>query len=107
MNSYGVRCIFKLPKEDINNKKYVYEERITIWQATTIDDALDLAVTEAKEYSSRINGSEFTGLSQAFFMFKPVEKNGVEVFSLLRESDLETDDYLDTFFSTGNERQKK
>jgi len=30
---------------------------------------------------------------------------GAEVFSLLRESDLEPDAYLDAFFDTGTERQ--
>lgn len=32
-------------------------------------------------------------------------RDGAEVFSLMRDSDLEPDDYLDAFFSTGNERQ--
>lgn len=80
---------------------------MTVWLASDIDEAIDKAETEAKEYCSDLGDAEFIGLSQAFWMFETIEANGIEVFSLLRESDLEEDEYLDAFFSTGHERQKR
>jgi hypothetical protein len=47
---------------------------------------------------------EYTGLAQAYWLVDE-PTNGTEVFALVRESALETDDYLDRFFDTGNERQ--
>jgi hypothetical protein len=107
MNSYSVRCICRVPTEKINQSKYVYEERVTIWQAKDIDEAIDKAEVEMKNYCKDLGDAEYIGLSQAFWMFESVEANGLEVFSLLRESNLEPDEYLDTFFSTGHERQKR
>jgi len=104
MNSYSVRCIVEIPKEEFNSLAYLYEERITAWLATDIDQAIDKAITEVKDYCEA-NGYRFTGLSQAYWMTEQVSLDGVEVFSLLRESDLPSDEYLDAFFSTGNERQ--
>ena len=106
MNSYGVRCILEVPVESINAKKFLYEERITIWRAESLDDAIDRAEEEARTYCNAREGFKYSGLSQAFWMFQTIEENGVEVFSLLRESDLEIEDYLDRFFSTGDERQQ-
>jgi len=106
MNSYGIRCIFSCPKEDFNTLTYLYEERITVWTADDIDAALDRAINEAKSYADA-NEFTYSGLAQAFWMFTEIDVSGVEVFSLLRESDLEADVYLSLFFSTGHERQKK
>lgn len=106
MHSYGIRCVFELPTESINTKRFLYEERVTVWSAENIDQAIDLAEVEALAYCSGKNGARFTGFSQAFWMFQPIQISGMEVFSLIRESDLEQEDYLDRFFSTGDERQQ-
>jgi hypothetical protein len=106
MNSYGVRCIFACPKEDFNTLTYLYEERITVWTTNDIDAVLDHAIDEAKSYAEE-NKFTYAGIAQAFWMFTEIDVNGIEVFSLLRESDLETDVYVSSFFSNGHERQKK
>lgn len=106
MNSYGVRCVFELPTEAKVTGTCLYEERITVWRANDVDEAIDMAEAEASSYCRENEGFHFTGLSQAFWMFTPVDINGVEVFSLLRESDLEQDEYIDQYFSTGGERQQ-
>ena len=105
MNSYGVRSVFDCPKEEFNTLAYLYEERVTVWKADDIDAALDRAIDEAKSYADA-NGFTYSGLAQAFWMFSRIDVNGVEVFSLLRESDLEIEQYLDSFFSNGHERHK-
>ncbi len=103
MDSYSVRCIFRWEPRPDNQAKYLYEERITLWHANNLDHAIELAVSEAREYAAE--EFEFLGLSQAYALFEPLAESGIEVFSLLRESDLEPEDYLDTFFDTGGERQ--
>ena len=107
MNSYGIRCIFEHTPRHYNTLAHLYEERITVWVAESIDDALDLASTEAHKYCENDEFVEFTGLSQAFWMFEPIESHGAEVFSLMRESNLEQEAYLNHFFSTGDERQQR
>jgi len=94
---YSVRCIFRWLGPP------TYEERITIWQGSSLDEAIELAESEAHSYAE-LTGSEFLGLSQAYEI-SDGPMTGAEVFSLLRESDLEPDAYLDAFFDTGTERQ--
>ena len=104
MNSYAVRCVIEIPKQEFNTLAFLYEERITVWQAADIDEAIDKAIGEVEAYSTKHNFS-YTGLSQGYQMLSQIDLDGVEVFSLLRESDLSPEEYLDTFFSTGSERQ--
>lgn len=105
MATYSVRCIFRWAPRADQTKRHLYEERITVWAADTLDEAIELAEAEAAEYASE--GEEFLRLSQGFWMFEDLvlPRQGIEVFSLLRESDLEPREYLDAFFDTGLERQ--
>jgi hypothetical protein len=98
MNSYGVRCIFACPKAAFNTLDYLYEERITVWRAKDINEALDRAIEEAYVYS-RTHSFEYGGLAQAFWMFSELPIDGIEVFSLLRESNLHLEEYLSTFLA--------
>lgn len=103
MESFSVRCIFKwVPRVD-QALNHLYEERITLWQAESLEQAIEFAENEALEYSDE--SCEFLGLSQGYAMFQPVQENGIEVFSLLRESNLESKLYLKSFFESGSERQ--
>lgn len=103
MDSYSVRCIFRWAPRQDQKAKYLYEERITLWQAESIDHAIELAEQEAEAYASE--NMEFLGYSQAYALFKSVPANGIEVFSLLRDSDLAPDKYIDTYFDTGREHE--
>jgi hypothetical protein len=104
MPVYSVRCIFRwLPRQG-QALRNLYEERITLWTAPNIDAAIELAETEALEYASE--GEEYLGLSQAYALYDEVGPSGIEVFSLLRESDLEPREYLNAFFDTGHERTR-
>jgi hypothetical protein len=49
--------------------------------------------------------ADYTGLAQASLYNPP--SDGAEVFSLIRDSQLSPDDYLNTFFDTGSERQQR
>jgi len=97
---YGVRCIFRAPSSR------AYEERIVIWRADTFEDAIALAEADASEYAEDI-GWQYLGLSQAYRISADQIEPGVEVFSLIRDSELPSETYLDRFFATGAEHQQQ
>ncbi|HTU74021.1 MAG TPA: hypothetical protein VMG38_10940 [Trebonia sp.] len=98
---YSVRCLFRWQ----GWAGRPYEERITLWRARSLDDAIELAEGEAGEYADGEN-IEFLGFSQAYALSAESGIGaGTEVFSLLRDSDLPPRDYLDGFFGTGTEHQ--
>lgn len=103
MNSYSVRCIFRWEQRQDQKAKHLYEERITLWLAESFNHAIELAEQEAEDYASE--NMEFLGYSQAYELFESTPINGIEVFSLLRESDLDSEKYINTFFDTGRERE--
>jgi hypothetical protein len=98
---YTVRCVFRSDSEGGS----LYEERLTLWQADNLDDAIAVAESEALAFAQTID-VEYLGLAQGYWLSVP-PRNGAEIFSLCRESDLEPDDYLDRFFDTGTERQRQ
>ena len=103
MDSSGwvsVRCVFR----DTGTGKQLYEERITLWRADDVDVGISRAEQEAKNYAE-VNSVEYLGLAQAYLIAE-LPADGSEIFSLVRGSDLGPDDYLDTFFDTGEERQR-
>jgi hypothetical protein len=103
MESYSVRCIFLWAPRPGSVTSHVYEERITLWHATDIDEAISLAEAEAEEYAS--DGERFLGFSQAYRLPEPLSVSGCEVFSLLRGSELSPQEYISHFFSTGSEHE--
>jgi len=52
-----------------------------------------------------VNG-RYLGLAQAYAM-EGEPRHGAEVYSLMRNSDLPPQPYLDTFFDAGTERQDR
>ena len=79
---------------------------MTIWRARSFDDAIAEAETDAAAYAGDPvdTGNEYLGLLQVYAMPEP-PAHGAEVFSLIRDSELDADAYLDQFFDTGRERQ--
>jgi hypothetical protein len=105
---YAVRCIFRQQflEELEEADARIFEERITLWRARSDDHAIELAEEEAAEYAALLEaGVEYLGLAQCYRLADE-PGHGSEVFSLLRESELDRDAYLDTFFDTGTERQR-
>jgi ankyrin repeat protein len=105
MPIYTVRTLIKWEKRSDQSKSYLYEERITAWNALSHVDAIKEAEKEVNEYAG--DDSEALNLFQAYWLDDDIElvTQGAEVFSLLRESDLEPADYINAFFDTGEERQ--
>ena len=97
---YSVRCVFATRSSD--DTDFIYEERITTWLAPSFEAAVAMAEEEAEEYTAFFERQTYVGLAQAFWMFD-TPRHGAEVFSLMRDSALEPEEYLSTFFTTGAE----
>ena len=95
MGWYAVRHVIK--NED------AYEERITVWEAASAEEAIARAESEAAEYAWE--GTEPLSLYQSFELDE-APRDGAEVFSLIRRSELPPSQYLDAFFSTGSELEQ-
>ena len=103
---FAVRCVFAVPTantDDDDSPDMTYEERVTLWRASGFDTAIVLAEQDARDYAEAVDAS-YLGLAQAYRLAEE-PGHGSEVFSLMRDSDLDVDDYLDSFFDTGDERQ--
>lgn len=107
---YAVRCVFVASENkpwgpaDLKPGEADYDERVTLWQADSADAAIALAEVEAEEHAEMLE-CEYTGLAQSYLCAADPGQ-GVEVFSLIRRSDLEPDANLDRFFDTGDEFQR-
>jgi hypothetical protein len=103
---YAVRCVFLLgwPPEFAGR---TYEERITLWRAKSGAHAIERAEEEALRHADTIVGSpsRYLGLAQAYHLYDE-PKDGAEIFSLCRVSELAPTVYLNQFFDTGDERQR-
>ena len=98
---YGVRCVFRWDHGGC------YEERITLWRAGSFDEAIELAEAEANAYAQDLEDYPLTYVEFAqAYKLSDVPGHGAEVFSLPRDSDLEAQEYLSTFFDTGREHQQ-
>jgi len=95
---YAVRCVFRLlPGID----RYV--ERIALWQADSFTDAIAIAEPDAENRAGR-EGLEYLGFADAFRthqMHHDHPDHGDEVFSLLRDSGLTPERYVQSFFTAG------
>lgn len=99
MSWFSVRHVIR------NNDSF--EERITLWEASSPDEAIAKAEKEAAEHVAMLGESyKVLDLFQSFELFSP-PGDSVEVFSLIRDSELAADDYVDAFFDTGTEYQRK
>lgn len=101
-NWFGVRCVFELnPETRADADPRSFEERVTIWQASGSDVAIELAEAEAVDYATILD-ARYLGLAQAYKIAGPPIQ-GWEAFSLIRQSELAPEEYLSEFFDTGRE----
>ena len=101
---FAVRCVFACGWLATELGRPLYEERITLWRAPNVEDAVE----QAEAYAATIDDAPDTylGLAQAYRL-DGEPGDGTEVFSLLRESALAPEVYLDAFFDTGTERARE
>jgi hypothetical protein len=94
-----VRCVLHFA----GGPRSLYEERITLWRAADFEQAIDLAEADARDYAGAIVG-DYIGLAQAY-QLADEPGHGMEVYSLMRDSDLGPEAYVNRFFDAGDERQ--
>ncbi|WIX98908.1 hypothetical protein QRX60_33280 [Amycolatopsis mongoliensis] len=97
---YAVRCVFRWT----GTEERPYEERITLWRAADLGTAVARAEAEAREYAAD-TGVTYLGLAQGYATGVQDLAPGCEVFSLLRDSSLPPEKYLDRHFDTGGEHR--
>ena len=99
---FAAKCIYRHDQlKPIGGKKYVYEERIVLVQADDMDSAIIKAEKEAKEYADL--DTTYLEYVNVFNLFDYIIHNGSELYSSMRSSDLESEQYIDTFYDTGYE----
>jgi len=98
LSLFGVRCVFEW-KAQPGARRRLYEERVLLWRAVDFDDAIAKAEVEAAEYVARREAadpgpSHYLAFAQAYRLRERDEPgNGIEVFSMLRGSDLKPGKY--------------
>ncbi|MCU1368947.1 MAG: hypothetical protein JWO77_141 [Ilumatobacteraceae bacterium] len=109
---YAVRTLFRAVETpeaalpDLAEGESAYEERITLWQATSFEEAIARAEEEAAEYAEFLNVEHVSEFAQAYHVADVPPRDGSEIFSLIRYSPLAPEPYVDRFFDTGTERQE-
>ena len=99
---YAVRSLFRIAGQPESG----YEERLTLWQAGSPDEALSRSEAEAEEYAEFAGAVHLAGFAQVYPLADVPPRDGAEVFSLVRDSALPPNAYVDRFFATGQERQQ-
>ncbi len=104
---YSVRFLFVHTPID-PNEPTGFEERITVWHATSVDDAFARAEAEAKQYVQTLDPSLWShhevALEQSYWMVTELG-DGAEVFAQLRKSPLRPDQYISMFADVGSSEQ--
>ena len=101
---YGARTVYNAYPNRVSDTK-IYEERIIVLLATSSDEAIKVAEEEANNYAKDF-GMLYLGYVNVFQLLEETIKNKSEVYSLLRESNLDSTQYLNSFFDTGGEKTR-
>ena len=104
---YGARSVYELVGRDSQeNGTKLFEERIVLVKASSMEEAMEEAEKEATAYASEDSGFIYLGYINVYKLADTRVKNKTEVYSLMRESALAPQEYIDRFFDTGLERTK-
>jgi Domain of unknown function (DUF4288) len=103
---YTAKTIYKHHRVEDDTPKTVFEERIILLQAADFGDAIAKAEAETAEYCGTDGEIVYLGFVDVFHLFDKTVGHGIEVYSLMRESDLSDKDYLDHFYDDGKERRQ-
>ena len=103
---YGAKCIFLHSDLQSENGR-VYEERVVLIKAENLDEAIERAEKEAKEYAQNLEGCVYLDFVNVFHIYDESIEDGTEIYSLMRDSKLSKNKYLNRFYDTGKERTKK
>jgi hypothetical protein len=100
---FAVKCLFSHPARADASERFLYEERITLWRASSFQEAFALAEAEAAEYA-RSSTCTFVRATDSFHLFEDSVSHGSEVWSVMRGSGMEPELYAETFCATPRDR---
>lgn len=95
-----------------------YEERVTVWDADDFDAAYAFARSEAEHHAKAFRAASVLPLFHVFRLFEDptstfpgpttaeifsLAGHGAELFSLMRDSKLDPETFVETFISLGAE----
>lgn len=104
---YGARSVYELVGGGSQeNGARLFEERVVLVKAGSFDEAIIEAEKEALAYANEGSGFVYLGYVSVYKLTDEKVGNKTEVYSLMRESNLSPQKYLDGFFDTGHERTK-
>ncbi len=102
---FSVQSIYQCDGPEFDQFRYAYEERIVLFRASSFEDAIAQAEHEAEGYGKR-NATKPLDYFMAYQLDDEDLPGGIEVFSLIRDSNLEDREYLERHYDTGNERAR-
>ena len=103
---YSAKTVYKHHFIEDGDTKFLFEERVVLFRAASLDDAIVQAEAEAAKYCAGSSRPiKYINYVMAYqLLFEEEVGHGTEVFSLMRESTLSNNAYLDRFFDDGHER---
>lgn len=102
---FGVKCLFEHRGLEAKPGNRVYEERIIVVLASSFEEAVARAETEAAEY---IGGhGKYLGFCDAYGTGRAVLAEGGEVYSLMREVALDQREFIDRYHDDGTEKSRE
>ena len=99
---YSAQCIF-LHADKGHGPKQMYEERIVLVRAESMEAAIDSAEKEAEKYCTDLNGCRYIGYVNVFALYDDEIGDGSEIFSSMERSVLEPTAYLDLHYADAPE----
>jgi len=94
---YSAQCIF-LHADKGHGPRQMYEERIVVLRADSMESAIKVAAKEAEEYCRDLDGCRYIGHVDVFAMYDDELGEGSEIFSRMQKSDLKPKEYLNLHF---------
>lgn len=103
---YGAKCVF-LHTAIESRPGQVYEERVVLIRASSFEEAISKAEQEAEEYARDAEGCSYVGFVDIFHVYDERVGDRTEVYSLMRDSDLGVDQYIERFCDTDDGRARE
>ncbi|HLJ56537.1 MAG TPA: DUF4288 domain-containing protein [Chthonomonadaceae bacterium] len=104
---YSVKCLFRHENDPAASEGHLYEERIIVLRAQSLDDALNMAELEAKSYAGDGGDVQYCNFASAYHIADDELTERTEVYSLLRQSPLQISEYVDRYYDEGTERVQR
>jgi len=100
---FAVKCLFSHPGRTADADLFFFFFFITLWRASSWDEAFRFAEAEAQEYANS-DDCIFHFATDAFHLFDKTVGQGTEVWSTMRGSGMVAETYKQTFCSTPRDR---